>query len=108
MALEVVGPILYPIDMLATPPPRRPTFSDAGRRTLVSIARATMPGGDVFPAGGAAAVAKIDHFFAAAPRAVGQGYRALLWALEAAAWLHHRRPLARLDDAQVLSLVERW
>jgi choline dehydrogenase-like flavoprotein len=95
--------------MLATPPPTRPkTFSESERRALATIARACMPGGEIFPAAGPAAVDKVDHFFAAAPTFVARGYRALVWALEAASWVHYARPLSRLDDAAILALLERW
>ena len=38
---------------------------------------------------------------------MARGYRAMLRALEAAALLHHRRPLRRLDAARA-ALLERW
>jgi hypothetical protein len=67
-----------------------------------------MPAGKIFHGAGEECVAKVDNFLALSPPAVAKGYRAMLWTLEASAMLHHRRPLERLGDGEVLSLLERW
>jgi glycine/D-amino acid oxidase-like deaminating enzyme len=74
----------------------------------LAIARAAMPKGERFPAADERCVEKVDNFLALSPPGVAKGYRAMLYALEASALLHHRRPLASLDEGQMLSLLERW
>lgn len=78
------------------------------RAALAAVARAAMPAGRVFPAAGETTVTKLERFLASSPPAVAKGYRAMLWSLEASALLHHGRPLARLDDARLEALLERW
>jgi hypothetical protein len=78
------------------------------RDALAALAKAAMPAGRIFPAAGPATVDKIGQFLALSPSGLQKGYRALLWAFEAAALLHHRRPLRRLDDVQLEDLLERF
>src|SRR6185503_3718643 len=65
-------------------------FSSHEREALARVAGAAMPAGRTFPGGGAACSEKVDRFFQLSPQAIGRGYRAMLWALEASALLHHR------------------
>jgi len=83
-------------------------LSAAERESLSKVARAAMPAGRVFPAAGDATVDKVDHFLALAGPTVARGYRALLRGLDVAALLHHRRPLRRLEPAQLDDLLERF
>jgi choline dehydrogenase-like flavoprotein len=87
---------------------RRTLFSSSERAALTALARATMPAGRIFPGAGAAAVEKVENFIALSPPSVGQGYRALVWALEAAALVHHRRRLAHLGADELAQLLDRW
>jgi hypothetical protein len=87
---------------------RASCFSSRERQLLTKVALAALPGGRVFPGGGETCVEKVDNFLALSPPAVAKGYRAMLWALEAAALLHHRRPAERLDTEQLAGLLERW
>ncbi len=86
----------------------RHCFSDRERASLIVLARASMPAGSLFAAGGVDCVDRVEGFLGQAPPAVLSGFRAMVWALEAAALLHHRRALSRLSDDKVGSLLERW
>ena len=94
---------------MQTEPARSPScFTAHERDALAQVARAAMPAGRTFPAAGTLCVDKVDHFLQLSPKAVAKGYRAMLWALEAAALLHHGRPLAKLSQPKLSSLLERW
>jgi choline dehydrogenase-like flavoprotein len=86
----------------------RHCFSDRERAALITLARAAMPAGQLFSAGGEDCVDRVEGFLLHAPPAVVSGFRAMILALEGAALLHFRRPLSRLVDDQVMSLLERW
>jgi hypothetical protein len=83
-------------------------FTAHERAALAAVARASMPRGKIFPGGGAASAAKVELFMTAAPGSMRKGYRALIWALDAAALARHLRPLDRLSNEQVLALIESW
>ncbi len=87
---------------------RASILSPRERASLLAVARASMPAGEIFHAAGETCVDKVDQFLALSPPAVAKGYRAMLWALECSAMLRFRRQLGRLSDGDVLSLLERW
>ncbi len=87
---------------------RASCFNARERDLLIAVARASMPQGRTFPGGGSSCVEKVDNFMALSPPAVAKGYRAMLWALEASALLHHRRPVGKLDEDQLSGLLERF
>src|SRR5690349_8246037 len=98
-----------PIMLARSSAASRPNFlSPRERAALSAVARAMLPKGAFFPGAGDRCIEKVEGFLAASPASVGKGYRAMLWALEASALLHHRRTLAQLEERDVLGLLERW
>jgi choline dehydrogenase-like flavoprotein len=87
---------------------RQSCLSPRERRILRAIAEAALPGGRVFPAADDVVVEKLDHFLAMSQPAVARAMRALLWTLEGAATLRHRRPLTSLPSDKRLRLIESW
>jgi len=83
-------------------------FSPRERRLLAAIAEAAMPGGRIFPAGGDAAVGRLEAFLAPMPPLFSRGYRALLLGVEAAALMRHGRSFGSLDEEARLALLESW
>ncbi len=83
-------------------------LSDGERRILLAIAESALPAGKYLPAAGPRTVAKVEGFLARLPRPALAGFRAALRAVDAAAWLGHRRGFARLDDAARVEMLERW
>jgi hypothetical protein len=78
------------------------------RKSLLAVARATMPEGRFFAGAGVRAVEKLEKFLALSPPSVARGYRAMLLALDAWALAAHRAPLASLPTETTLALLERW
>src|SRR4051812_31183681 len=76
-------------------------FLPQDREALVAIARAAMPAGRIFPAGGAAAVDRVDAFLAGAAPEVARAYSVMLHSLLAALRLKCGRPIAKLSDAEL-------
>jgi hypothetical protein len=83
-------------------------FTARERAALGAVARAAMPEGRVLAGAGQAAADKVDAYLGATPAAVRTGFRAMLWALEGAALLRHRRRLEKLDERQLAALLDRW
>src|ERR1700761_2453927 len=90
------------------PPSRGDELNERERATLLAVARAAMPAGSFFRGAGPDTVAKLEQFLALSPPSVVKAYRGMLLALEGAAWLGHRAPLASLTGSDVLALLERW
>ena len=76
------------------------------RDTLAALAAAAVPAGQVFPAAGPAALARLEAALAAGPAPLRAGYASLLAALDAAALARHRRRFARLPADRQLALLE--
>ncbi len=74
--------------------------------TLLAIAEAAIPAGRFIPAAGEATVAKVEAFVAGLPSPVQTGIGAMLRAIEASAWLHHRKAFAKLSVERRLSVLE--
>jgi choline dehydrogenase-like flavoprotein len=83
-------------------------LSDGERRILTAIAGAALPAGKYLPAAGKHTVAKVETFLARLPGPALAGYRAALRAVDAAAWVSHRRGFARLEDADAIALLDGW
>lgn len=83
-------------------------LSPSLHRTLVAVAETALPAGRFLPAGGEHTVERVEHVLAQLPSALRTGIGGLLRSLEAAAWLSHRRPFARLAPEKRLALLERW
>src|SRR5204863_6348343 len=104
-----IGPDIGPVFGYRPTMRETATFlTDGERRTLVAIAESALPAGKYLPAAGARTVAKVEAFLARLPRPALAGFRATVRALDAAAWLGHRRGFARLDDRSRVELLERW
>jgi choline dehydrogenase-like flavoprotein len=76
------------------------------RETLIAIAEAALPAGRFIPAAGAKTVAKVESFVDHLPSPLQTGMSGLLRAVEAAAWLGHRRSFARLSPEKRLAVLE--
>jgi choline dehydrogenase-like flavoprotein len=76
------------------------------RETLVAVAEAAIPRGRFIPAAGEATVAKVERFLDQLPSPLQTGMSGLLRAVEAAAWLGHRRPFTRLSPEKRLAVLE--
>ncbi|CAN5264622.1 GMC family oxidoreductase [soil metagenome] len=74
--------------------------------TLIAIAEAAIPAGRFMPAAGAATVAKVEQFLAGLPSPVQTGIHALIRAIDATAWLRHRRSFAALSIERRLGVLE--
>src|SRR5437868_11591828 len=83
-------------------------FGAREQATLLAVARATMPEGRFFAGAGTRAVEKLDHFLTLSPPSVARGYRTMLMALDAWAWVRHRAPLSSLPTETTLALLEAW
>ena len=86
----------------------RSCLSVGERRVLTAIARVAMPAGELLPAAGAQSVARVEDFFASLSATAASAYRGLLWAVEGASWLSHRRSFADLDAPAAEALLESW
>ena len=75
---------------------------------LVAVAETALPAGRFIPAASAETVAKVERFVDTLPSPMQIGLGGLLRALDAAAWLHHRRPFVKLSPQKRLSLMEGW
>jgi choline dehydrogenase-like flavoprotein len=91
----------------ATTPLDRP-LSERQRRTLAAVAEAALPAGKIFRGAGPDTVDKVESFVGGLPGLAGTALGALLAALDADAWLRHRRGFAALPPADRLALLERW
>jgi choline dehydrogenase-like flavoprotein len=76
------------------------------RDTLIAIAETAIPAGRFMPAAGEATVAKVEQVVDRLPWPVGAGVTGVLRAIEAAAWLGHRRSFRRLAPAARLAVLE--
>ncbi|MGE5184348.1 MAG: FAD-dependent oxidoreductase [Acidobacteriota bacterium] len=75
---------------------------------LVAVAETALPAGRFIPAAGAETVDKVERFVDTLPSPLQIGLGGLLRALDAAAWLHHRRPFVRLRQDKRLAVMEGW
>jgi choline dehydrogenase-like flavoprotein len=83
-------------------------LSERQRRTLIAVAEAAIPAGEIFPAAGAMTVAKMEPFLSRLPEFANSAAGALLAALDADALLHHRRLFASLSVEDRVEVLERW
>ncbi len=74
--------------------------------TLLAIAEAAIPAGRFLPGAGEATVAKVERFLAGLPSPVATGIHALVRAIDASAWLRHRRSFAALSAECRLAVLE--
>ena len=74
--------------------------------TLLAIAEVAIPAGRFIPAAGTATVAKVEQFLAGLPSPVQTGIQALVRAIDATAWLRHRRGFAALSAERRLAVLE--
>lgn len=74
--------------------------------TLLAIAEAAIPAGRFIPGAGEATVAKVERFLAGLPSPVATGIHALVCAIDATAWLRHRRSFAALSGDLRLAVLE--
>src|ERR1700744_4907883 len=86
------------------PPARGDELNERERASLLALARAAMPAGSFFRGAGPDTVAKLEQFLALSPPSVVKAYRGMLLALEGAALLGHRAPLASLTGSDGLAL----
>jgi choline dehydrogenase-like flavoprotein len=84
------------------------TMTAHERALLLAVAQAAMPGGRTFAGAGPRAIERVDNFLALAPPSFARAYRAMLLALDAAAYVSHRASLANLPAATVLGILEHW
>jgi choline dehydrogenase-like flavoprotein len=80
-------------------------LSRAERDTLLSLARAAMPAGNLFPAPGEEAVDRLEAFLAQGPAASLAGIRALIGSFDAACRARHLRRFSRLSTERQLAFV---
>jgi choline dehydrogenase-like flavoprotein len=92
---------------LATQPTDRP-LSERQRRILVAVAEAAMPAGTIFPGAGAKTVDRVEHLIGSLPGLAGTAAGALLAALDADAYLRHRRSFTAIDPEDRLAILDRW
>ncbi|MBI2893862.1 MAG: GMC family oxidoreductase N-terminal domain-containing protein [Deltaproteobacteria bacterium] len=93
---------------MSQPKNGKSTFSGRTRKTALALAEAVLPEGKVFPG---ASEDDLDNLTAILENAwshAGAGYRALLYALDADALLHHRRSFASLTADERVAILERW
>ncbi|HVK85120.1 MAG TPA: GMC family oxidoreductase [Kofleriaceae bacterium] len=83
-------------------------LSPRQRETLTAVAETALPAGRLFPAAGAATVAKVETFVDTLPGPLLRGLGGLLSGLDAAAFLGERRAFARVSPERRLALLERW
>ncbi len=88
--------------------PRGACFTPRERRTLAAVAEAVMPAGRVIPGADERVVPKVERFLVDAGPGAARGYRAMLWALDAAAALSHGRPLRHLSREAVVAFLDGW
>lgn len=74
--------------------------------TLLAIAEAAIPAGKFIPGAGEATVAKVERLLAGLPSPVATGIHALVRAIDATAWLRHRRSFAALSADLRLAVLE--
>ncbi len=83
-------------------------FTDRERATMVAIAEATLPAGQIFPGANAATVARVEDFLDDLPGPAQTAYRGLVRLFDGLSWLHHRRGLASVPAADRVAMLERW
>lgn len=83
-------------------------LSPSQHRTLVALAETALPAGRFLPAAGEATVGKVERFLHHLPGSLQSGLSGLLRGLDAASWLGHRKPFAKVASARRLELLESW
>jgi choline dehydrogenase-like flavoprotein len=83
-------------------------LSSSQHRTLVALAETALPAGRFLPAAGEATVHKVERFLDRLPPPVQTGIHGLLRGLDAAAWVGHRRPFAKVATDRRLAMLEGW
>lgn len=82
-------------------------FSRRERETLLALARAAMPAGDLFDAPAGESLERLEAFLAQGPMASRLGIQGLIGAFDAACRLRHLRRFSRLSpEAQVAFIRE--
>ena len=76
------------------------------RETLIAVAETAIPRGRFIPAAGEATVAKVEQFLDHLSSPLQTGMSGLLRAVDAAAWLGHRRSFVRLSPEKRLAVLE--
>jgi choline dehydrogenase-like flavoprotein len=84
---------------------KRRCLSESERATLLAVAEAALPEGNVLPGAGRECVDRVENFLATS-RPLALGYRGALHALDAIAWTRHLRPFARLDVARRCAILD--
>ncbi len=83
-------------------------LSPSQHRTLVAVAETALPAGRFLPAAGDRTVDKVEHFLDGLSGPMQTGMHGLLRGLDAAAWLGHGRPFAKVAGDKRLKLLEGW
>lgn len=83
-------------------------LSSSQHRTLVAVAETALPAGRFLPAAGEHTVDKVEQFVDKLPSPLQTGIHGLVRGVEAASWINHRRPFAKLAPEKRLALLEGW
>lgn len=83
-------------------------LSPSQHRTLVAVAETALPAGRFLPAADGRTVDKVAQFIDRLPGPLQTGLNGLLRGLDAAAWLGHRRPFAKVAADKRFALLESW
>src|SRR6266702_1268864 len=86
----------------------RHVFSSGERETLAAVAETAIPGSRRFAAADARCVARAEGYLDTIGKGAPSAMRALIHALDAAAYARHLRPFARLAPGHRLALLESW
>jgi choline dehydrogenase-like flavoprotein len=86
----------------------RQVFSAAERGSLQSVAETVMPPSRRFPGAGERTVVRAEGYMGSIGKGAPSALRAILRAIDAAAYARHLRPFARLGPEQRLALLESW
>jgi choline dehydrogenase-like flavoprotein len=83
-------------------------LSSSMHRTLVAVAEAALPAGRFIPGANEQTVEKVLAFVGSLPSPLQTGLASLLRAIDAQAWLGHRRSFAGLPADKRLAILDRW
>ncbi|MBI2890547.1 MAG: GMC family oxidoreductase [Nitrospirae bacterium] len=88
--------------------PKSGALSPYERRVLEALAASALPAGRVFKAAGTPTLERFEKFLTEAGRAVGLGFRVLLWTLDIAAFLQTGSRFTRLSPERRERLLCGW
>jgi len=83
-------------------------FNGHARATALALAEAILPQGRIFPGGSPRDVDNLEQILRGAGPAAGAAYTALLYALDAEAFVRHRRSFAAIAPEERVAIVEGW